>query len=89
MFLKGGFISNSGSKKKVGEIMNKELKVKLCNVLKTEFDYIVRNEDDEIAKIEKMFDIRHMIQIIENFEKIEPIISNYMNEKTDREKFNR
>ena len=69
--------------------MNNELKTKLSNVLKAEFDYIKRTETDQILRLKKMGDVYHMQQIISNFDELEPVIANYLNEKAERERFER
>ena len=69
--------------------MNKELKTKMCNVLNAEFDYVKRTETDKSKRLEKFLDIKHFLQIIENFEELEPVIADYINKKADRTRFDR
>jgi len=69
--------------------MNNELKTKLSNVLKAEFDYIKRTETDQTLLLQKMGDIYHMQKIINNFDELEPVIANYLNKKAEKEKFER
>lgn len=69
--------------------MNNELKTKLSNVLKAEFDYIKRTETDKAVLIQKMGDIYHMQKIINNFDELEPVIAEYLNKKAERERFER
>jgi len=69
--------------------MYKELKVKLFNVLKAEFDYAKTHENDENSRINKMNDIYHMQQILMNFEELEPVIREHMYKKAEKERFER
>ena len=69
--------------------MNKQLETKLMNVLKAEFDYVKRTEKDKEEKNKKMFDIYHIQQVINNFDELEPVISKYLNEKAEKERFER
>lgn len=69
--------------------MNKELKTKLTNVLKAEFDYVRMHENSSNKRLDKMNDIYHIGQIIEHFDELEPIIADYLNKKARKEKFER
>lgn len=69
--------------------MNKELKTKLTNVLKAEFDYVRMHENSSNKRLYKMNDIYHIGQIIEHFDELEPIIADYLNKKARKEKFER
>ena len=69
--------------------MNKELKTKLYNVLKAEFDYVERNEKNKNKRIKTFWDIHHMQQIIENFDELEPALQEYFAKKANKEKFER
>ena len=67
--------------------MDKELKMKLCKVLKEEFDNVKQDEND--TKIQKLWDIHHLMQIIERFEELEPVIADYINRKAEKDRFDR
>lgn len=69
--------------------MYKELKIKLANTLKAEFDYVRKHENGQINRLNKMNDIFRIEQIIENFDELEPIIADYLNKKARKEKFER
>ena len=69
--------------------MNKELETKLTNVLKAEFDYVRKHENDVNLRLQKMYDIFHMQQVILNFDELEPVIKDYINKKAEKEKFER
>lgn len=69
--------------------MNKELEIKLTNVLKAEFDYVRTYENDLKKRLNKMNDIYHMQQIIFNFDELEPVISDYLNKKAEKDKWER
>lgn len=69
--------------------MNKELETKLTNVLKAEFDYVRKHENDLNLRLQKMDDIFHIQQVILNFDELEPLIKKYMNKKAEKEKFER
>lgn len=69
--------------------MYKELKVKLANTLKAEFDYVRTHENSSNKRLDKMNDIYHLGQVIEHFDELEPIIADYLNKKARKEKFER
>lgn len=69
--------------------MNKLLEAKLLNFLKDEYENLKGNKDDKETKLEKMIDIYHFEQIIENFDELEPIIAEYINKKAKKNKFER
>ena len=69
--------------------MNKELKTKLTNVLKAEFDYVRMHENSSNARLDKMNDIYHIGQVIEHFDELEPVIAEYLKKKARKEKFER
>lgn len=69
--------------------MYKELEMKLFNTLKGEFDYIQKQEDTKDEKSGKIMDIFHMQQIITNFDELEPIIADYLNQKAKKERWER
>ena len=69
--------------------MYKELEMKLFNKLKGEFDYIQKQEGTKDEKSGKMMDIFHMQQIITNFDELEPIIADYLNQKAKKERWER
>ena len=69
--------------------MYKELEMKLFNTLKGEFDYIQKQEGTKDEKSGKMMDIFHMQQIITNFDELEPIIADYLNQKAKKERWER
>lgn len=69
--------------------MYKELETKLLNTLKAEFDYVKKNENGKNNRLEKMNDIYHIQQILANFDELEPIIAEYLNNKAKKGRFER
>lgn len=69
--------------------MNKELETKLTNVLKAEFDYVKKTENNQILRLQKMGDIYHMQQIINNIDELEPVIADFLNKKAEKGRFER
>lgn len=69
--------------------MNKDLKIKLGNVLKAEADYVERTETDSTNKCVKLNDILNLLKIIENYDELEPVLKKYFREKADRNRFDR
>lgn len=67
--------------------MYKDLKVRLINSLKAEADYVSKFEMDKTTKFDKMNDIMNLTKVLVNFEELEPIIANCINEKAKKEKF--
>lgn len=69
--------------------MYKELKTRITNTLKAEFDYVRMHENSSNNRLDKMNDIYHIGQVIEHFDELEPIIADYLNKKSRKEKFER
>lgn len=67
--------------------MYKELKTRLSNSLKAEADYVAKFETDKTIKFNKMNDILNITKVIEQFDELEPIIAEYINEKARKEKW--
>ena len=69
--------------------MNKDLKIKLGNVLKAEADYVGRTETDLTNKYVKLNDIFNLLKIIDNYDELEPVLKKYFQEKADKDRFDR
>ena len=69
--------------------MNKEIKTKLDNVLKSKGDYILKNENDKNKKIDKMNTIFNMKKIIDNYDELEPVLIEFFSEKAEKSRFDR
>ena len=69
--------------------MYKELESKLTNVLKSEFDYIMKNEEDKNVQLDKATDVYKMGKIIENFDELQPVIADFFKKKAEKEKWER
>lgn len=69
--------------------MYKELESKLTNVLKSEFDYIMKNEKNKNIQLDKATEVYRMGKIIENFDELQPVIAEYFNNKAEKEKWER
>ena len=69
--------------------MYKELETKLTNMLKGEFDYVKKHENDPNLRYNKLNDVFHLQQIILNFSELEPLIADYLNKKAEKNRFER
>lgn len=69
--------------------MNKEIKTKLDNVLKSEGDYILKNETDKNKKIDKMNTIFNIKKILDNYDELEPVLIEFFNKKAEKSRFDR
>ena len=61
--------------------MYKSIHTILSNVLKTEGDYIMNNEQDTDTKINKMNKIFNLKKIIDNYDELEPVLKKYFDDK--------
>lgn len=67
--------------------MDKEIKTKLDNMLKTECEYTLKNEKDRNKKIDKMNTLFNLKKIIDNFDELEPVLREYFSKKADKDRF--
>ena len=67
--------------------MNKMLKKKISNVLRTEAQRTMENEKDINIKLEKMNDIFNLQKIIESYDELEPLLIEFFNKKAYKEKW--
>ena len=66
--------------------MDKSLKDKIGRVLQEESQKIRQNEKNQNEKIRKLNDILHLLQILENFDELEPVIAKHINQKGKEKK---
>lgn len=67
--------------------MYKDLKDRLTNALKQEFDYVSKFERDEMVKADKMLQIKNMLILLTGYEKIEPDIAKAINNLAQKSKW--
>ena len=66
--------------------MDKNLHTKIDNVLKTEAEYVLKNEKDKYKALDKMVNIERLKKYIDNFDELIPILDKYFDEKREKEK---
>ena len=64
-----------------------ELKTRLMNSLKAELDYVAKFETDKMTKFDKMLQIKNMMLLLEQYEKLEPAIQKAINELAQKKRF--
>ena len=69
--------------------MDKNLHTKIDNVLKTEAEYVLKNEKDKYKALDKMVNIERLKKYIDNFDELIPILDKYFDEKREKEKWER
>lgn len=67
--------------------MDKNIERKLNNVLKSEGQYIMKNEKNIMNKLKKMNVIFNMQKIVDNYDELEPILKDYFRKKAEKEKY--
>ena len=67
--------------------MDKHIESKLNNVLKSEGQYIMKNEKNIMNKLKKMDIIFNMQKIVDNYDELEPILKDYFRKKAEKEKY--
>ena len=67
--------------------MDKSLKKRIGMALDEEYEAVQKNEQDPNVKLSKLNDILHMVQILDHYEELEPLIANHINEKAQENKF--
>lgn len=67
--------------------MYEELRERLLKSLKDEFDYVIKFEKDKMTKFDKMLQIKNMMLILEQYEKIEPAIEKAINELAEKKRW--
>lgn len=69
--------------------MNKEIKTKMNNVLKAECDYVMKNEKNKNVKLEKMDTLFNLKKIIDNYDELKSMLTEYFAKKAEKEKWER
>lgn len=69
--------------------MDKEIKLKLENVLKAEAENVLKNETNKYKKIDKMNTLFNLSKIINNYDELEPILAEYFNRKAEKWRWER
>ena len=69
--------------------MDRMLRIKLENILRTESTKTMEEKMDLNDKINKMNDLFNLKKILDNYDELQPIISEYLNNKAWKEKFER
>lgn len=67
--------------------MNKMLKNRLLNTLKSEAEYIMYSEDDIKTKIKNMNDVINITKIVEHYNELQPILENYFEKRAKENKW--
>ena len=67
--------------------MNKEIEVKLNNVIKAECKHVMEYETDRDVKLEKMETLFNLKKIIDNYDELEPFLIEYFSRKFDRDRW--
>ena len=67
--------------------MDKTLKKTLSNRLKCEAEYILNSEEDIRIKCEKMNTIFNLQKVLDSYDELEPLLTNFFAEKAKREKW--
>ena len=75
----------TGSAQK-GSNMNKFIKTKLNNVLKTELEFTMHNDEDTLEKLDRVNTIQNIKKVIDNYDELEPLLKEFFSKKADKEK---
>ena len=67
--------------------MDKGLKDRIGRGLQEEADNVSKNEEEKDVKLTKLNDILHLVQILDHFEELEPVIAEHMNRTAQKGKF--
>lgn len=62
---------------------------KLTNVISAEADYVIKNEKDKEAKLDKLDTLINLAKILNNYDKLKPVIKEFLNKKAEKEKWER
>ena len=65
------------------------IKKKLSNSIRSECAYILKHEEDIITKATKLNILFNLQKILDNYDELEPILTEYFNNKAHKEKWNR
>ena len=68
--------------------MNKNLYDKIYNILEEQARQIIDADEEIIEKVKQMNEVANLMNIIDHFEELEPILKKYFKEKADKEKWN-
>ena len=66
--------------------MNKFIKTKLNNVLKTELEFTMHNDEDTLEKLDRVNTIQNIKKVIDNYDELEPLLKEFFSKKADKEK---
>lgn len=69
--------------------MEKEIYMKIVNVLTAEGKYILKNEKDIDVKTEKMNTIFNLKMIMDNYDELQPVLKDYFEKKSKERKWTR
>lgn len=67
--------------------MDNEIKEKIERFLEQETKKINESNEDNKTKAGKLHSILHMLQILERFDDLEPVIQEYLNREADKRRF--
>ncbi len=67
--------------------MDEELKNRIVKMLEKESDNIKESSEDNKTKLKRLHSILHLLQILDRFEELEPVIQEYLNREADKRRF--
>lgn len=67
--------------------MNKNLYDKIYNVLEEQARQIIDSDEEITEKVKQMNEVANLMNIIDHFEELEPILKKYFKEKAEKEKW--
>lgn len=69
--------------------MDKGIYTKISNAIKSECEYVMKNEKNKDKKIEKMDTLFNLKKILDNYDDLEPLLREYFANKAGKERFDR
>lgn len=67
--------------------MSEELKIEIAKLLEKEANKIKKSCESEEKKSNDLCSILHILQILDKYEELEPVIQDYLNKSAIEEKF--
>lgn len=67
--------------------MDEEIKEEIAKSLETISKRVNESNEDNKTKARKLHSIMHLLQIMERYDELEPVIQNYINKEADRKRF--
>lgn len=67
--------------------MNKDIKEKVARFLQSEADSIQSSHEVVEVRLEKLNDILHLLQVLDHYDELEPMIANNINEIAQKAKY--